>query len=119
MTQEQKRIKIAEACGWTWELRNHPAPCWHKENFYVNAPLFYEPRRKEDYYHDLPDYLNDLDAMHEAEKVLSHDQQRLHMDHMMNEDSVVGDMLRQICYATAAQRAEAFGLTLGLWKEGE
>ena len=55
-------------------------------------------------YLNMPDYLNDLNAMHEAEKVLN--------DHQWD------DYICQLGHAmgaTAAQRAEAFLKTLNLW----
>ena len=74
---------------------------------------------------DLPDYLNDLNAMHEAEKVFE-------LAELNKYPSKIGvgnyaDKLANVvggvpgCYAqlhaTAAQRSEAFLKTLGLWKE--
>lgn len=69
-----------------------------------------------------PDYLNDLNAMHEAEKVMNdvdvvqeyyqnlitvHEQT---CDKQGNENWVID---RLLVHATAAQRAEAFVLTMG------
>jgi hypothetical protein len=122
MKPEQQRIAIAEACGWTWEARKHPAACWHKGDFFTNAPLFYETRQKEDYIHDLPGYLNDLNAMHEAEEVsISQGLQDHWLDTLV--EVVVGKNVHwsdyhcfpQVNRATAAQRAEAFLKTLNLW----
>ena len=51
MTEEQQRIAIAEACGWSYEKNETYAPdgaFWWSKN-----PEF-------------PDYLNDLNAMHSA-----------------------------------------------------
>lgn len=63
--------------------------------------------------HQLPDYLSDLNAMHEAEKILN-----------TNQAADYCELLRPIIcgcwrlvHATAAQRAEAFLKTLGLWEE--
>jgi hypothetical protein len=58
----------------------------------------------------LPDYLNDLNAMHEAEKVLDYNQLR------EMEDSVSFQFAVYPFHATAPQRAEAFLRTLELWK---
>jgi hypothetical protein len=77
------------------------------------------------------DPLNDLNAMHEAEKVLTPEKEeryvgmlqnvmgievfeegsRWESSHLSSSDSVYR--------ATASQRAEAFLKTLGLWKGGE
>lgn len=109
LTQEQKRIKIAEACGWKWEARIKGAiKVWNKPPLMV--------------FHDdeLPDYLNDLNAMHEAESRLVD-----WVCYRMNLSQIVGigyapdldicDDIKAFVSATAEQRAEAFGKTLGLW----
>ena len=64
-----------------------------------------------------PDYFGDLNACHEMEKMLRKPMKG------SDSDSIIGDRMHNyaelIGYAfdaTAAQRAEAFGLTLGLWK---
>ena len=67
------------------------------------------------FYRSHPDYFHDLNAMHKAEKVLSSTNTR--------EDCGMSDLgfyrLKIDKQSTAAQRAEAFGLTLGLWRTGE
>jgi hypothetical protein len=63
------------------------------------------------------DYLNDLNAMHEAEKILGQGQRR---GYIFNLQTVCGG--RQFgdnYFATAAQRAEALLRTLDLWKEAK
>jgi hypothetical protein len=68
----------------------------------------------------LPDYLNDLNAMHEAEKVLS----RGEGYHQKGGFGLYKTALAEVCDeqhpidATAAQRAEAFLRTIGKWEEG-
>ena len=73
----------------------------------------------------LPDYLNDLNAMHEAEKVLR--QNQFHYVDFPHElfkvitgkkwDGDMGYFFFSITNATAAQRAEAFLRTIGKWVE--
>lgn len=59
-----------------------------------------------------PDYLNDLNAMHEAENVLNtRELWEIYKNHLLQW------MTEPIC-ATAAQRAEAFLRAIGKW-EGE
>jgi hypothetical protein len=99
MTPEKQRIAIAEACGWT------PDPF----GYYVKDPAgIAGPRFRLD---ELPDYLNDLNAMHEAEKTLSDDNLKSYRGWLV----VVcnGEHWR----ATAAQRAEAFLRTIDKWEE--
>lgn len=118
MTTEQKRIKIAEACGWREE---------HREQMRYLRGQWTSP---EGDYKPIPDYFNDLNACHEMEKVLTRGQwydygwRLSEMIHGNDEDRFndmdnLGYRFGEIAHATAAQRAEAFGLTLGLWKEGE
>ena len=103
MTPEAQRIAIAEACGWKWEARlKGSIKVWNKPPLMV----FYDS--------ELPDYLSDLNAMHEAEKVLTPSQIAPYVDSCeeMNEKWATP------AFATAAQRAEAFLRAIGKW-EGE
>jgi hypothetical protein len=66
----------------------------------------------------IPDYLNDLNAMHEAETVMTDQQRTSYLDKLYevcNPHSMLNDDWNLTC-ATAAQRAEAFLKTLNLWK---
>ena len=93
MTPEAQRIAIAEACGWT-RRREHAMSQW----IAPHGGSWNEP----------PDYLNDLNAMQSAEKLLkSAEQFRQYADSL--DDGNGGH------FATAAQRAEAFLKTLNLW----
>ncbi len=67
----------------------------------------------------IPDYLNDLNAMHEAEKVLKLEQRDQYWQHlsMITERGRIAPIYYLMATATATQRAEAFLLTLSLWKE--
>lgn len=100
MTQEQKRIAIAEACGWSYKTQDHGDPYWcHPEiNQVYDTP---------------PDYPNDLNATQEFKHVL--EQRKLYWQFI----ELLNQLVESPAFSTAAQRAEAFGLTLGLWKEGE
>jgi len=108
MTPEQQRIAIAEACGWQdssgqglyWNDKEHRAliaPGGALHRIRKAANLCCEPDKQL-----LPDYLNDLNAMHEAEKiipVISWDIYERNLAHCIS--------------ATASQRAEAFLRTIG------
>ena len=112
MTPEAQRIAIAEACGWK-QFKSVSVG----SNDSNTAIMGTTP--DSNWVKPIPDYLNDLNAMHEAEtKCLDTDS--------MNPISFCpyADQLQDVCYdkthwwcATAAQRAEAFLKTLGLWKE--
>ena len=109
MNKEAQRIAIAEACGWT-EIKPQRATTGISD--YPTGKL--NGVRKDgsrDYY--VPNYLKDLNAMHEAEKVLNEKQ-----DHIMND--TLWDMCegrKYLWHATASQRAEAFLRTIGKWEE--
>ena len=107
MNKEQQRIKIAEACGWT-EI---------SERCMWGLPPNATDDGSEDCLRHFPKYESDLNAMHEAEKVL------LTKDGFCGCWETYSNILTasmgctDIFHATAAQRAEAFLKTLGLWEE--
>ena len=93
MKPEQQRIAIAEACGtmrWSYAL---PKKC-------VGASV--------------PNYLNDLNAMHDAEKMLTSSQIAQYVDSLEE----MNERWSTPAFATAAQRAEAFLRAIEKW-EGE
>lgn len=112
MTTEQKRIKIAEACGWRRE--------WVNQERHIQQWVCRRPDGSVDYCdpdpnagweaHRLPDYFTDLNAMHAAEEVLGPEQWEQYV-FWLSHICPLGTYIR----AKAAQRAEAFGKTLGLW----
>lgn len=112
MTLEEKRMAIAEACGLT--VCRHGPEKWEHEGPEGDRDLVCTICRKDVRDLRLPDYLNDLNAMHEAEKVLTVPQSSaysfalndvLELPHAFR-GSCRSEYL--ICHATAAQRAEAF-----------
>ena len=96
MTPDKQRIAIAETCGIVSEDK------W--------GSLYKTPRG---ILRDCPDYLNDLNAMHEAEKVLDYNQMNRYQNIELSRFVYTGTTW--ICSATAAQRAEAFLRTIGKW----
>ncbi len=120
MTPEAQRIAIAEACG--IELQRCVRP-----RQYVTADMAMDAGDRsmegslysEEEWEQIepPDYLNDLNAMHEAEKVLGEFGSKIWAQYARNIRK--GDIVAlsgELIHATAAQRAEAFLRTLGLWK---
>ena len=134
MNPEQQRIAIAEACG--WKARHDANKCdgvtifrcgscgeIGHSNCYGNGqgaisfscsenPCCNEAAP--------PDYLNDLNAMHDAEKVLTVDQlieQAEWLGASSNEMPIKSWVV--LLRATASQRAEAFLRTIGKWEEGK
>jgi len=113
MKPEQQRIAIAEACGWKL-VEDNPdyEPYWEDPKGNMIAKVGFQNR--------LPDYLNDLNAMHEAEKALN---ELSWMHYLRNLAEIVRKpkqceiQISQYVHATAAQRAEAFLRTLNLWTD--
>jgi hypothetical protein len=118
VTPEAQRIAIAEACGWKksgyWAWSGQD--CYERDG---NEPCAASR---------LPNYLTDLNAMHEAEKTLpdfaGDDESADQLGFCETLAEVVGakwntansyDMWL-IVNATAAQRAEAFLRTIGKWQ---
>lgn len=112
MTDEQINAAIAEACGWT-EI--------HVEDFSeIGVPCFITMGLPPKFIHienamALPNYCNDLNAMHEAEKVLT-DNQFMRYSRWI-ESFMQSPHYRSYLSASARQRAEAFLRTLGKWEE--
>ena len=111
MTPEQQRIAIAEACGWK---RGHTgATHWVSDPYGIRMG-WSSMREVTD--NALPDYLNDLNAMHEAEKVLKSEQHFTYQIELARAISTITYPLNfALLHATAPQRAEAFLRTLNLW----
>ena len=120
MKPEQQRIAIAEACGWT------ACGCTEGCNPHGYPPKARKPTMIDLIYGtgptpwDIPNYLTDLNDMHEAEKVLltkcnNDPQADLWIDYLANLLMAAPLCLRE--HATAAQRAEAFLRTLNLWTD--
>ena len=133
MTPEAQRIAIAEACGWVaieqlkegfdsrrWEFYTMEPNGYPDDNEISVGDWVgkYNPEAK---LQALPDYLNDLNAMHEVEKVLS----RGVGYHQPGGFGRYKTLLAEVCGeqrpidATAAQRAEAFLRTNGKWEESK
>jgi hypothetical protein len=97
MKPELQRIKIAEACGFNKSQ-------WLE----LGSGIVFGTSAS------IPDYLNDLNAMHEAETLRIAGEFDMEYREML--DRVCGQY--SIIYrATAAQRAEAFLRTLNLWEK--
>ena len=108
MTPEKQRIAIAEACGVAskktcpscfGDWRTHGCEECDQAGI-VDA--------------EVPDYLNDLNAMHEAEKLLR-EREWCWRIYAVQLHAIAG--LENEVHATASQRAEAFLKTLNLWKD--
>lgn len=110
MNREAQRIAIAKACGWY--------PNGHVS--WIHAVHGHKTGR--DATSALPDYLNDLNAMHEAEKKLSREDFFKYCDelsHVLDRVHLRGEPLNGYdawrIHTPAIHRAEAFLRTLNLW----
>lgn len=115
MTPKQQRIAIARFCGWNVVSAVGKLPIWVS--------------RKDHQTIVLPDYLNDLNAMHEAENKLTDSQHgdfTVHLHaivaskeelHEWNKNRVYCDERRRYVSSTASQRAEALLRAIGKWKD--
>lgn len=114
MDANKQRVAIAEACGWTviGGVLCDPKP----------ETRFGEPTGDVDMnpVGPVPDYLNDLNAMHEAEAALDYRQDMKYPQELIEvlrrSGVLYPDDIVELISATAAQRAEAFLRTLNKWE---
>lgn len=121
MSPEAQRIAIAEYCGWKW-VSPIAEPNKRKGGLFDPSGravlLSWNPEASmysPDVIPKLPDYLNDLNASHEMEKVLGEYRKKEYWQTLCEICNFVDD---NMIYATAAQRAEAFLKAIGKWEEG-
>jgi hypothetical protein len=98
MNKEKQLIAIAEACGW----KPNPFLMDMSGQVFPQSP---------------PDYLNDLNAMHEAEKLLTHDQEDTFTEYLWRQKKQDRIANSYLWHSTAAERAEALLKALNLWKD--
>jgi hypothetical protein len=110
MNEQEQRIAIAEVDGWPSSENN------------INYQLQLIGGKW--WALTLPDYLNDLNAMHEAEKVLDDSYEAMPPRQCVSYAKLLqrigattngGKSEFGVANSTAAQRAEAFLKTLNLW----
>ncbi len=110
MTPEKQRIAIAEACGW----RSNPIRLGH-------FPPGLHPQCNINNHFEMPDYLNDLNAMHEAERsLITPDVEKKWIEnlcrvvHQFSQRTHTSNLMVR---STAPQRAKALLKTFGLWED--
>ena len=137
MKINEQIIAIAGACGWDDIQINFDSPTKligkhkngvHNINYQGYEPTKYDSRgnsyhiHRSDYGSAIPDYVNSLDAMHEAEKVLTNDQLHTYCNvlrRIVEEQEVMGRGRAYIFVATSTQRAKAFLRVLNLWIDND
>lgn len=108
MTDRQINAAIAEACGWT-DFVVHP-----EFGLMGTPPNTHGLRTRVEY------YTVDLNAMHEAEKVLAPRSWNNYSENWWNYSrnlACISD--GRSIHSTARERAETFLRTLGKWEEAE
>lgn len=140
MKPEDQNIAIAKVCGWKLKWQNvgggdlfDSKPKGHSWEVWIPPAIWYQSkeglaftRDRESWNPQPPNYLNDLNAMHEAEKILEWTPERAGRmtDYALALYKIVGlevldyvETSAVLLRATASQRAEAFLKTLNMWKE--
>lgn len=100
MNSDKQRAAIAEYCGWKFDKNAY------KQWISPNGTSWNYP----------PAYDKDLNAMHEAEKMLKGNTQWYKYEETL-EAIIRADTAHWPIHATAAYRAEAFLRTIGKWEE--
>jgi hypothetical protein len=117
VTPQAQIIAIAEACGWKPDDDGDGTGwkgSWIRQRLIGKKPTFRDGKVVSYLIEQIvPDYLNDLNAMQEAENVLTNEQWWLFVEFLTE---IRGGGVAICISATAAQRAEAFLRTLNLWK---
>ena len=104
MSPEAQQLAIAEACGYTQGIGMHGLEWWTDSEGVHDEP---------------PNYLHNLNAMHEAEEVMTEMQRCDYSNHLYDlacKHQEVTEKWRYLSM-TAAQRAEAFLRTIGKWED--
>ena len=107
MTPEKQRIAIGE--------KVLPLPIYNTMQMVIPGP---QPGT---WIGDIPDYLNDLNAVHEVEKLFASTQYFYELQTVcgMPRGLVIYDIesIKHLIIASAAQRCEALLRTWGLWED--
>jgi len=112
MKPEQQRIAIAEACGLT-----NVAPMIVKNVKHQGDDITVGIWSDDGW---VPQYLNDLNAMHEVEELFYAKSDTLEGAERMRDYSKWLCLIAKYpLHATASQRAEAFLRTIGKWEEAK
>jgi len=125
MKDESQIIAIAEQVGFNWIHPHHSTASGDEKSLLLvlTKEKRYHSSLYESYLEgrfigrDVPNYLNDLNAMHEAEKVLTEAQLDAYAQQVYTIVARENPIRRYGIHATASQRAEAFLRIIGKWDE--
>ncbi len=106
MNETKQKIAIAEFCG--WKFHDHPDVINATKSFISTRKELWcmDPKGELCWVHDLPDYLNDLNALHEAELMLM-DQTPIGETTLEEYEDYISLNADFAWHATATQKAEA------------
>jgi hypothetical protein len=121
LTETEKRVLIAKALGFKFEVDtrkrvNAFTAIWTPDGKRGsrkagNDEMALTLAMKE----CVPDFFLNLDSMHEAEKAIPANKRGQYVREVVALIKKSKDQEWHELHATAAQRAESFGITLGLW----
>ena len=127
MTPEEQRIELAKLDG--WKTPDDPEVMKLKVGWVMPEKWWMDPKGVLQFQHSMPDYLNDLNAVHELEKKLfdnaSMDERSLWLDTLAvccnwPDTKNAADLKFEVQYrcarATATQHCEAILKVKGLWR---
>lgn len=114
MKPEQQRIAIAKAIGWS-----QPEPGYWKDPDGHEWQVMHGYQTYKDGSDILPDFLHDLNAMHDVEEWMSFGSNPLplYAEHIRRLVGNPTGWSYKMMMATASQRAEAFLKSYNLWEE--
>lgn len=112
LSDEARRVKVAELCGWKKSDSIYSFEIGVNQHGFWKKPIYFWLNPKGEQCLGLPEYLTDLNAMHEAEELIYGDERwRTYEGWLWDTTNSIeggGDLI----HATAAQRAEALALTM-------
>lgn len=128
MSPEAQRVAIAEACGWKNIHVGTTEAHGYEVVGLVGYPPGIEPHFGAACQEAVPDYLNELNAMHRTEASLTDEQRAkfvLELHFATEGDLTAGlenafdctQYIFPVLHATAAERAKAFLRTVGKWED--
>ena len=120
MTEAEQNILIAEACGWVAETVIVPVwVCTQYDGsgeYQDQSQILYSKDGHQFRPENLPHYNSCLNAMHEAEKVMTihkYAAYEIELCKVVDASGLDSDIWHHVLCATAAQRAEAFIHAIG------
>lgn len=119
MSPEAQRIAIAESVGWKHHKGEEPVygGTFKEAGWTSPKGRFHKSDWASKSVFGLPDYLRDLNAMHEAEKALEPSIIKAYVSWIWQVMATSNEALIGTIHATATQRAEAYLRTIGKWEE--